>query len=141
MIQYKAVYMRSSIDTFILFEFKYYFFRFFLDLFWDFIDFHRYSCTQFYFRIFWWCLFEKTKPVKFCFINLLNLNYWRNMPYTDTLYRLPDELIKLFRSYEQIKKKEINAKWSIVFNETCLRENLWPNFTNLLTVCITVTCK
>ena len=52
------------------------------------------------------------------------------MSYTDILYRLPDELIKLFRSFEQTKKKEINAKWSIVFNETCIKEKIWPNFTN-----------
>ena len=44
------------------------------------------------------------------------------MSYTDILYRLLDELIKLFRSFEQTKKKEINAKWSIVFNETCIKE-------------------
>ena len=31
-------------------------------------------------------------------------------------------MIKLFRSFEQTKKKEINAKWSIVFNETCIKE-------------------
>ena len=52
------------------------------------------------------------------------------MSYVDTLYRCPEELIKLFRSLEQIRKKEINSKWSIVFNETCIKENLWPNFTN-----------
>ena len=53
------------------------------------------------------------------------------MSYADTLYRLPEELIKLFRRFEQVKKKVINANWSIVFNETCIKENLWPNFTNL----------
>ena len=53
------------------------------------------------------------------------------MSYADALYRLPEELIKLFRRFEQVKKKVINAKWSIVFNETCIKENLWPNFTNL----------
>ena len=45
------------------------------------------------------------------------------MSYTDILYRLLDELIKLFKSFEQTKKKEINAKWSIVFNETCIKGN------------------
>ena len=45
------------------------------------------------------------------------------MSYTDILYRLPNELIKLFRSFGQTKEKEINAKWSIVFNETCIKEN------------------
>ena len=52
------------------------------------------------------------------------------MSYSDKLYRLPRDLITIFRNYETIKRKEINNKWSAKFNETCLSENLWPKFTN-----------
>ena len=53
------------------------------------------------------------------------------MSYSEKLYRLPRDLITIFRNYETIKRKEINTKWSAKFNETCLSENLWPKFTKL----------
>ena len=53
------------------------------------------------------------------------------MSYSEKLYRLPRDLINIFRKYEATKKKLINAKWSAMFNETCISENLWPNFTNI----------
>ena len=53
------------------------------------------------------------------------------MNYANLLYRLPEDLIGIFRKYELEKKKEINAHWSLVFNKTCLSENIWPNFTNI----------
>ena len=44
------------------------------------------------------------------------------MSYANLLLRLPEELIRIFRKYEQEKKKEINTHWSVVFNKTCLSE-------------------
>ena len=52
------------------------------------------------------------------------------MAYANLLLQLPEELIRIFRKYEQEKKKEINTNWSVVFNKTCLAENIWPKFTN-----------
>ena len=52
------------------------------------------------------------------------------MNYASLLHRLPEELIGIFRKYEQEKKKEINAQWSLVFIKTCLAEKIWPKFTN-----------
>ena len=53
------------------------------------------------------------------------------MSYANLLLRLPEELIRIFRKYEQEKKKEINTHWSVVFNKTCLSEKIWPKFTNI----------
>ena len=52
------------------------------------------------------------------------------MSYGDNLFLLPNELKNDFRKYEDIRKKIINTKWSLVFNQTCLKENLWPIYTN-----------
>ena len=54
------------------------------------------------------------------------------MSYSEKLYRLPRDLITIFRNYEAIKRKEINDKRSAKFNETCISENLWPKFTNYI---------
>ena len=54
------------------------------------------------------------------------------MNYASLLHRLPEELIGIFRKYEQEKKKEINAHWSLVFNKTCLSEKIWPKFNNCI---------
>ena len=58
------------------------------------------------------------------------------MSYSEKLYRLPRDLITIFRNYEAIKRKEINAKWSAKFNETCILENLWPKFTDYISMTI-----
>ena len=34
-----------------------------------------------------------------------------------------------YRKIEKLKSKIINLKWSVIFNDTCLKENLWPNYT------------
>ena len=54
------------------------------------------------------------------------------MSYSNALLRLPRDLVKIFRKYEQEKRKEINAYWSTVFNKTCITENLWPKYTKVL---------
>ena len=46
------------------------------------------------------------------------------MTYGESLYLLPDELRNIFRKYEETRKKIINSKWSLVFNQTCLKENM-----------------
>ena len=47
------------------------------------------------------------------------------MNYTELLFNLPNELKDLFRKYEKIKTKMINAKWSCQFNEICLNEYIY----------------
>ena len=52
------------------------------------------------------------------------------MTYANLLLRLPEELIKIFRKYEQETNKEINILWYVVFNKICLSEKIWPKFSN-----------
>ena len=56
------------------------------------------------------------------------------MAYGNALHQLPQDLVTIFRKYEQTKRKEISAEWSMVFNETCLKENLWPTYTKDLII-------
>ena len=44
------------------------------------------------------------------------------MNYATLLFNLPVELKNLFRKYEKIKNKIINAEWSLKFNTTCLKD-------------------
>ena len=53
------------------------------------------------------------------------------MKYVDLLETLPDELKKLFRQYEVVRKKLINIKWSLEFNSICLKENILPNYSRI----------
>ena len=51
------------------------------------------------------------------------------MNFGNLLYNVPGELKKLYRKLEGNQKKVIRAKWSIAFNNVCLRENILPNYT------------
>ena len=53
----------------------------------------------------------------------------------EVLYNLPFDLKSKFRKLENNSKKLITSKWSIVFNETCLKENLLPIYSNIY-ICI-----
>ena len=53
------------------------------------------------------------------------------MTYGDVIAILPNILKKYYRKYESIKKKIIDYKWSMTFNKVCIKNNLWPTFTNL----------
>ena len=50
--------------------------------------------------------------------------------YGEKLNLLPEDLKRMYRELENVKNKIINANWSIVFNETCIKENIWPKYTN-----------
>ena len=43
---------------------------------------------------------------------------------------LNDDQINVFRSTEKINKKMVSLTYSIIFNETCLRERLLPTYIN-----------
>ena len=44
---------------------------------------------------------------------------------------LTDDQIIFFRNIEKINKKLVSLTYSIIFNETCLRERLLPTYTNI----------
>ena len=48
----------------------------------------------------------------------------------DVLPRLSDEERKVTRLLESTKKKIVNAQYAVIFNQTCITENLLPHFTN-----------
>ena len=52
------------------------------------------------------------------------------MEYGKLLDSLPNILKMKYRKYENLVKKYINAEWSKLFNSICLKENLWPTYTN-----------
>ena len=47
------------------------------------------------------------------------------------LYRLSFSKKKIVRDMEKVNKKLIQNKYDILFNETCIKEELLPNYTNL----------
>ena len=49
----------------------------------------------------------------------------------ELLYQCNLESKNIFRNYEKINKKIIDAEWSKTFNEVCIKEDLWPTYTNL----------
>ena len=51
--------------------------------------------------------------------------------YVDNLRNLPFTASSILRKLENVKRKIIKCKWSIVFNKTCLNENILPNYTNV----------
>ena len=53
------------------------------------------------------------------------------MSYVQLLYTVPEELRKLYRTYESLEKKLINNKWSLEFNSICIKENILPNYSRI----------
>ena len=51
------------------------------------------------------------------------------MEYGNLLSLVPESMKNIYRKYENVIKKVINANWSKVFNHTCLKEYLWPTYT------------
>ena len=46
--------------------------------------------------------------------------------YTTLLHRVPEDIKKQVRSIENVSNKIIKRRSSIVYNNVCLNENLWP---------------
>ena len=46
------------------------------------------------------------------------------------LHHLPTALKNSYREYEKLKKRSINAFWSMEFNGTCLNEDVLPKYTH-----------
>ena len=49
----------------------------------------------------------------------------------DVLPRLSNEEKKVVRLIENTKNKITNAHFAVIFNQTCITENLLPHFTNI----------
>ena len=52
------------------------------------------------------------------------------MNFREFLYIQPDNIKTQVRNIENLEKKLANERVAIVFNKTCLNENLLPTFTN-----------
>ena len=46
------------------------------------------------------------------------------MSYTNHLFNLPTNLLRLFRQLENTRKKICKAEWSTIFNNVCLQEKI-----------------
>ena len=44
------------------------------------------------------------------------------------LQQIPSTMKNLYREYEKTRKKIMNAKWSIVFNKTCINIYIYIGF-------------
>ena len=53
------------------------------------------------------------------------------MNYLNELFKLPNYIRTKLRKLENVKTKIIKSKWSLVFNDTCLNENILPNYTRM----------
>ena len=50
------------------------------------------------------------------------------MTFVELLHTVPRDLRALFRKLENIEKKLIATKWSITFNNVCIKENIMPDY-------------
>ena len=55
------------------------------------------------------------------------------MAYVNLLNQLPQNGKGLFRKLESSNCKLIKLKWSKTFNEICLKEDILPNYTRIIT--------
>ena len=53
------------------------------------------------------------------------------MKLVQLLFTVSNGLRAKYRKLENIEKKLINTKWSIIFNNVCLKENIMPNYTKI----------
>ena len=53
------------------------------------------------------------------------------MTFGNLLFNVPVDLRKLYRKLEDTRKKLLKAKWSITFNNVCLKENIMPNYSRI----------
>ena len=54
-----------------------------------------------------------------------------NMNFPNLIFPLPQEQRTLFRNLEKVKTKVIQCKSSIIFNDTCLKENILPTYSHI----------
>ena len=47
------------------------------------------------------------------------------------IFNLPNNIKRIIRNVEKTCKKLVNFKYALVFNTTCLNENILPTYTNI----------
>ena len=68
------------------------------------------------------------------FLNILVFFSWFNMSMDSLgslIYQLPVEQRKSVRELEKVSGKLTKLKCSLLFNSTCLREDILPNYSNI----------
>ena len=53
------------------------------------------------------------------------------MNFVRTIHTLPSEIKNIYRKIEKNENKLLKNKWSLIFNETCLKEEILPNYTKI----------
>lgn len=53
------------------------------------------------------------------------------MNFGSVLFNHNEDNKKIIRNIESLNKKIINAKLSVLFNKTCISNNLLPSYTNI----------
>ena len=53
------------------------------------------------------------------------------MNFIQAIYRLAEQIKKIYRSIEKYENELIRNKWSNIFNKTCLEEEILPNYTQI----------
>ena len=53
------------------------------------------------------------------------------MNFGELIYHQPENIKKLIRKIENLENKLANARVAILFNKTCLNENILPKYTNI----------
>ena len=62
------------------------------------------------------------------------------MTYINELIRLPITCKNDVKKLENIKHKLLNANWSQIFNEICLKESILPNYTRIIKKMAKIIC-
>ena len=55
-----------------------------------------------------------------------------NSNYMNLLNLVSPQLKKHLRTIENVSNKIINRLWSKTFNKVCLKENIWPSYTQYI---------
>ena len=50
------------------------------------------------------------------------------MNFIQAIYRLTEQIKKIYRTIEKYENKLIRSKWSNIFNKTCPEEEILPNY-------------
>ena len=54
------------------------------------------------------------------------------MNFARIIHTLPSEIKNLYRKIEKNENKLLKNKWFLIFNETCLKEEILPNYTKII---------
>ena len=49
----------------------------------------------------------------------------------EIIFKFPNNIKIIMRQLEKLERKQIKANMAILFNRTCINENILPQFTNI----------